>query len=204
MKILIKMAFHIFFIFSNFYILLEEKEKKLISTLDKSKKIDKLHGLLSRIISEEETLDSKIKDLIMSNKENLSKIYKEIRKKELCKSYYKSNNEEIEMNLKIRNAFYKFNLEISNFIFSYRNEGDYKIYSKNFDSGDINEYLKSKSENNLELVDNVDNLFYQKIKNFFCGDILQNFCLNVEKKIQPQKILDYPEKFFLIFIRFKC
>ena len=100
----------------NFYVLLEEEEKQLISTFGKKgydsendNKIKKLHDLLYSVIYEQEKTETKIENIIKSAKKNLNKINKIIIDRKLCKDYFESNDEEIEVNIKIRNVFYKLN-----------------------------------------------------------------------------------------------
>ena len=183
---------------------MEEDDKKLISTFKKKSydsqndiQIDNLHKLLYKIIYDQETFDSKIENIIKSAKKNLSRIYKEIKNKKLCKNYYESSNEEIEINIRIRNIFYKFNLDISNIIYLYENEKRKKTISSvtskdisiNQMQGNLEEEKNDRAQNsnNAPEAQNVDDLFYHQIEGVHYKDILKNFCKNEEKDVTFKK-----------------
>ena len=182
----------------NFYILLEEEKKELLSTYGKKKfdspkdnQIYNLYNPLHAIIYEKEQKESKIGNILKNNKENLNKIYNEIKNKELFKSYYESNSEEIEMNIKIRNAFYKFNLDISNFMYLY--EDEYKKISESLpiesksSTKNVNENKISTNSSNLKIEENLDFFFYKQIITPYL-DILKNFCKSESKDVLSENM----------------
>ena len=203
----------------NFYVLLEEEEKNLISTFKKKSfnplndiNIDKLHNLLYKIIYEQEKFDCRIENIIKSSKKILIKINKEIKNKKLCKNYYESNAAENEINIRIRNAFYKFNLDISNFIYIYESENpsvDKRTFSvsssknltllpkQNVDN--IGDNIRPNSSSNLLIVENVDDIFHSQIENVHYKDILTNFCKS-EDKDKTSKNMRLPRKIFASFL----
>ena len=100
--------------------------------------------MLKNIIDDKETCDSKIKNILKLFKKNLYNIDKKIKENNLCSNYYETNSDDIKINKKIRNVFYKLILDLSNFIYIYE--------KKNEDS------LKPKNV----LINNVDDLFYER------------------------------------------
>ena len=198
----------------NFYILLENEEKKLLSTFNEkgfnSKadiQIDQLHNLLNKIIYEEEEIESKMAKIIKFTKKGLKKIYKEIKSKNLCKDYYETNNEEIDINKKIRNIFYKFNLDISNFIYIYEkeHEEELKLEKMAKSSKDVNmDFIKNSKDESIyskkERKNNIDDIFYHRIKPCHYYDILKNFCKSDKEKDISSKNMRLPRKIFASFL----
>ena len=180
-------------LYPNFYILLEDEEKKLISTYEeipktkKNNRINSLHNLLIKIIYEQEDLKSYIEQIIKPFKISLNNINNEIKRKSLCLNYYELNNEEIEINIKIRNIFYKLNLDLSNFIYMKQE----KI--KNLEASKLNK----RGSKILEINSNVDEIFYENITKCFYADILRNFC---NKKDETSKNMKLPRKIFAAFL----
>ena len=203
----------------NFYVLLDEEEKQFLSTFgkkgydaDNDIHIKKLYDLLHGIIYEQEKTDTKIENIIKSAKKRLNKINKEIKDRKLCKNYYESSDEEIEVNIKIRNAFYKLNLDLSNFIYEYESQHEEELKfkknipsSKNLKYYDIDNTPVGAEENirSLSVVDpetkNLDDLFYVQIENCHYNDILKNFCQS-EQKDTTSNNLRLPRKIFASFL----
>ena len=204
----------------NFYILLEEEEKTLISTFKKKAydspndlKIDNLHKLLCKIIYEQESNESKIKTIIKNAKKKLNKINKEIKNKKICKNHYELNADENEINMKIRNVFYKLNLDISNFIYLYEMENGIGLKKVNSSSSSGNlpnvfieiynsneqENIHPFSSNDLQIVEKVDDLFYHEIEGVHYKDILKNFCKS-EDKDDTSKNFRLSRKIFASFL----
>ena len=205
----------------NFYVLLEEEEKQLISTFGKKgydsendNKIKKLHDLLYSVIYEQEKTETKIENIIKSAKKNLNKINKIIIDRKLCKDYFESNDEEIEVNIKIRNVFYKLNLDLSNFIYEYESNHEEELKIKrststssknlkcdfqNTNTVDLDENSHTLSSKNLDIINILDDLFYLQIENCHYNDILKNFCQS-EQKDNTSNNLILPRKIFFSFL----
>ena len=162
----------------DFYIFLDDDEKKLLTLLEENKtNVNyRLFLLLKDIIADKGECDSKIKNILKIFKKNLYYIYKEIKEKALCQNYYETKNEDTIINKKIRNVFYKLNLDLSNFIF---------IYEKN-----------SLTNN----ADNPDNLFYDIIAPNDFTVTLKSFCNGNEDKISYN--LKLPRKIFSSFLSY--
>ena len=189
----------------NFYVFMDDEIKEFKSNFNENDeensaneiRINRLYNLLHKIIYEEDLSDSKIGTLIKSIKNNLNALAKEIRIKNLCKEFYEISNDEIEVNNKIRNIFYKFNLDISNFIFIYEKENNL------FDDEKQKEMAK-----NLEETEDVDKLFYWQINKSHYSDIVKNSCKshedNKEKEKDYQKyknnIFRLPRKIYTSFL----
>ena len=168
----------------DFYILLDDDEKQVLTIFkenDNDKK-NRLFLLLKNIIDDKETSDSKIKNILKFFKKNLYNIDKEIKEQKLCRNYYETNSEDTIINKKIRNAFYKFNLDLSNFIY---------IYEKK------NEHL---SKTNEEIINNVDNLFYERTLSSRYHDILKSF-YDRDEDINSYN-LELPRKIFNSFLSY--
>ena len=199
-----KKEFPIFPVNPNFYVFMDDDKKEIKSTYVECEggpkgevRINRLYNFLHKIIYEEDTSDTKIGKIIKSVKYNLNNIYKEIKTKDLCNGFYESNNDEIEINIKIRNLFYKLNLEISNFIFIYERENNI------LDIGNVN------LPEGLEETNNVDELFFWQIKKCHYCDILKGFCKSHEddkdkaekdKEFRIKNILRLPRKIFASFL----
>ena len=205
----------------NFYVLLENEEKKLLSTFKEkgyNSKIDiqinKLHTLLYKVIYEQESFESsKLENIIKYTIKNLNEVYKEINNKNLCKNYYESNNEEVEINKKIRNIFYKLNLDISNFIYIYESENEEELKFEKISKSSKNLHFQSdfhKNSKNLEdlylknsnseKTNNIDDIFYHQIKMCHYDDILKNFCKSDKEKDTTSKNMRLPRKIFSSFL----
>ena len=204
----------------NFYVLLEEEEKTLISTYKKKSfdsandtQIDNLHKLLYTIIYEQESFESKIETIIKNAKKKLNRISREIKNKKICKDHYESNADESEINIKIRNVFYKLNLDISNFIYLYESENGIVNKRKQSTSSsknlgidiidnknpELEQNIHPLSSNKLEIVQKVDDLFYQQIESVHYKDILKNFCKSEDKDI-TSKNMRLSRKIFASFL----
>lgn len=182
----------------NFYLLLESEEKKLISTFNPQDneikadiEINQLHKLLLKIIYDEEPTESKMAKIILSTKKNLAKIYNDIKLNNLCNNYYESNNDEININRKIKNIFYKLHLNISNFIYIFERENkeDLKLESE----------IPEEKQNLPNSLEKLDEIFYHHIKHCHYHDILKNFCKSEEKDI-TSKNMRLPRKIFSSFL----
>ena len=205
----------------SFYILLESEEKKLLSTFKEKGyntkaeiQINKLHTLLTKVIYEQESFESsKLESILKYTIKNLNEVYKEIKNKNLCKNYYESNNEEVEINKKIRNLFYKLNLDISNFIYIYETENEEELKfviisksSKNLQneshnsSKNLEESLFFQNSINSEKTNNIDDIFYRHIKSCHYDDILKNFCKSDGERDTTSKNMRLPRKIFASFL----
>ena len=158
------------------YIFLDDDEKKLLTHFEGINNKKLFLSLLKDIIADKEECDSKIKNILKNFQTSLYYIYKEIKEKALCQNYYETKNEDTIINKKIRNVFYKLNLDLSKFYF---------IYEKN------------KLINN---VDNPDNSFYKNIEGSIFTDNLKKFCNGNEDIIQYN--LKLPRKIFSSFLSY--
>ena len=174
----------------DYYVLFDDKEKELKINSTVKNKI-KIYNVIRKIVYEED-LDSKIYILIKKCKENLDNLSQEVMEKQLCLNFYETSDEEIKMNKKIRNAFYKLNLDLSNFIYNYEKEHEELNSSKN------KETSKKENSDDIEL-NNIDEIFYSIIKDshFY---LIKSFT-NGNKDLESRN-MRLPRKIFASFLSY--
>jgi len=170
----------------DFYILLDDDEKQVLTLFKENdnNKANRLFLLLKDIIYDKETCDSKIKNILKLFKKNLYNIDKKIKENNLCWNYYETNSDDIKINKKIRNVFYKLILDLSNFIYIYE--------KKNEDS------LKPKNVLN----NNVEYLFYVRSLSSHIYNLVKSY-YNRNEDINSYN-LELPRKIFISFLSYLC
>ena len=146
----------------DYYVFLDDKKKELKLNSTIKNKIN-IYDTIKLIVYEDDS-DSKLNLIFKKLRENLDNLSQEILEKKLYINYFETNNEEIKMNRKIRNLFYKLNLDLSNFVFKNEKEQEELILNNEdnnkLNNEDIKEAIKKKFTNNNELINNIDNSFY--------------------------------------------
>lgn len=189
--------------YPNFYLILDQNENKLVSTFEEIKnkakineKIETMHAMINSIINEQPAR-GEITRIIKNLKENLKKINNKINSKNITSNYYESNDE-IEINIEIRNIFYKLNLEISNFIYNQEKSFESVSSSELKTSLSINEEQLNQRRSSKLITFNPDELFYQRITNCFFNDILKYSCCDT--KDEDSKNMKLCRKIFASFL----
>jgi hypothetical protein len=189
--------------YPNFYLILDPNENKLVSNFEEIKnkgkineKIENMHSMLNACINEQPA-KGEINRIIKNLKENLKKINNKINSKNILSNYYESNDE-IEINIEIRNIFYQLNLEISNFIYNQEKSFESVSSSELKINLSINEDQMSRRRSSKMMILNPDELFYQRITGCFFNDILKYSCCDT--KDEDSKNMKLCRKIFAAFL----
>ena len=189
--------------YPNYYLILDSNENKLVSTFEEIKskakineKIENMHGMINSCINEQPAR-GEINRIIKNVKENLKKINSKINSKNIIYNYYESNDE-IDINIEIRNVFYKLNLEISNFIYNQEKSFESLSSSELKSNLSISEDQMNQRRSSKQLTFNPDELFYQRITGCFFNDILKYSCCDT--KDEDSKNMKLCRKIFAAFL----